>query len=71
MPKSRIRSAAALSLVVVVLGGFLCISMIVFSLLLLLVWFGLENLVFLALGLVLYYAFLRHKSNQIKLICVF
>ena len=65
MPKSRMRSAAALSLVV--LGGFLCII----QFLLLVLWFGLDDLVFLALGLALYYdAFLRHKSNQIKLICV-
>ena len=67
MPKSRMRSAAALSLAVVVL--LVCIIQF---LLLAVLWFGLDDLVFLALGLALYYdAFPRHKSNQIKSICVF
>ena len=70
MPKSRIRSAAALSLMVLVV--FLCIiqfSTMVFSIAIASV-VRLDDLVFSALGLTLYYAFLRHKSNQIKLICV-
>ena len=70
-PHAQRGRAVLSSRLVVVLAVFLCISTTATTtLLLIIVWFGFGHLMFPAQGLALYYAFRRHKSNQIKSICV-